>query len=563
MNRAIIGAFAGVMNLSSPGFTQSLRSALEVCSYSGLQQTELFTDESIQLGCHYMSLDSPAFYIADSVVVFGNAVFFNLGDLGIDEDGSPLKILAQLYQQKGSRFLDGVDGQFSFALWDRRRRRLLLARDAVGTKPLFFSRSTKGLAFANDTRVLCKLFPEIQPSSAALRQYLLFNYPFSPGSYYEGIETLPPGKVLILEENGLEVIDCYQHSSRTGPYSGILSDVLSEQMKTGDRIAFHLSGGIDSSLLCHTARHLQVNSFETITLFYDSSHEDVKYSQIVAEEVNSSHNEIAILPEEYTSRFHHLIQQLHSPIMAIGVPSFWFLAREASKRKIDTLVSGIGGDHPFIGWNRQPRTISPESQMIALFEACTNVSTDTWRRFALPEVCEPVLERLIDEFSDVFHKEMESSQAIEKFFAQHFLQEHLRMAEGTHTYWGVTVLNPFLDESLMEVGIDCVKTLQQAKDKKFLRDLLRGYGSKAADRSGKDQMAISLYEFRALFRDEMLREFALDHYRIPGLDYPAISNFALSTEPATKSDLRFLYVVFNVHLWLRSVDKPCPSLLAY
>ncbi|SDY10636.1 asparagine synthase-related protein [Thermoactinomyces sp. DSM 45892] len=558
MNKATIGAFAGMINLSSQGFTQSLRPALEVCSYSSLQKTELFTDEAIQLGCHYVGLDSPTFYIDNSVVIFGNAVLFNLGNLGIDGDGSPLEILAQLYQQKGSRFLNGVDGQFSFALWDRRRSRLILARDSVGAKPLFFSRSTKCLAFANDTRALCKLFPEIRPSSAALRQYLIFNYPFSPGSYYEGIETLPPGRVLILEENRLEAVD-YQHSSRTGSYSEVLSDVLSEQMKAGDHIAFHLSGGVDTSLLCHAAKHLQVDSLETITLFYDTSHEDVKYSQIVAEEVKSSHHEIAILPEEYTSRFYHLIQHLHSPIMAIGVPTFWFLAREASKQKIDTLVSGIGGDHPFIGWNRQPKMISPES----LFEVCANVSTDTWKRFALPKVCEPVLERLANEFSDIFHKEMKSDQAIEKFFAQHFLQEHLRMAEQTHTSWGITVLNPFLDESLMEIGIDCVKTLRQAKDKKFLRDLLRRYGSKAADRSGKDQMAISLYEFRALFRDEMLREFALDHYRIPGLDYQAISDFALSTEQATKSDLRFLYAVFNVHLWLKSIDKPCPSLLEY
>lgn len=567
MKRSAMGAFAGVMDLSSQGSTQQLRSALEACSYSIPQQTELFMDEPLQLGCHYVNLDSSAFYISDTVVIFGNVVFFNFGDLDIDRKRSSLETLAQLYEQKGNRFLYGLKGQFSFVLWDRQRRRLLLARDSIGTKPLFYSysRNKNRFAFSNDTRALCKLLSETRPSSSALRQYLIFNYPFSPRSYYEGIESLLPGHLLILDNNGLETTFCFQNSNSNSQesYCRVLSNVLSEQIKAGDRIAFHLSGGIDTSLLCHLAKHLQLKNFETITAFYDSLHEDVKYSRIVAEEVGGSHSEIAILPEEYCFRFYQLVQRLHAPVMAIGVPTFWFLAREASERKIDTLVSGIGGDHPFIGWNRQPRIITGESHILPLFEACTNVSIDTWRRFSLPEVRELVLELLISEFSYVFDKGVEHNIAIERFYEQNFLQEHLRMAEETHINWGVNVVSPFLDETLIELGINSVRTIKQAKNKKFLRDILHGYGSKAANRSGKDQMAISLYDFRHLFRDEMLREFALDHYCIPGLDYRAILEFALSNESATKSDLRFLYAVFNVHLWLRSIGKSSPSLLEY
>src|SRR5262249_39741298 len=123
-----------------------------------------------------------------------------------------------------------------------------------------------------------------------------------------------------------------------------------------------------------------------------------------------------------------LIWHLQSPIMAIGVPTFWAISRAAKALGIDALVSGIGGDHPFIGRARWPSDLPPSPR--ELFVACTNVHPDTLLSFATPGG--PVaraLARVEADFAAALPADRPAPERIERFFARHFLQEHMRMAE--------------------------------------------------------------------------------------------------------------------------------------
>jgi hypothetical protein len=150
---------------------------------------------------------------------------------------------------------------------------------------------------------------------------------------------------------------------------------------------------------------------------------------------------------------------------------------------------------------------------------------------------------------------------VERYFARTFVQEHMRMAEQTHAPWGVELRSPFLDEEMVARGIRLEEESPSPRGSKaLLRRLLRDFRSAAADRIGKEQMALSPSLFRETFRDELLREFQSEERRVGVLDYEGLTRLASSDAPISKGEARLLWVVYNLHLWFAATGAEPPPL---
>lgn len=576
MVKSVQGVIAGVVGPDALTYQDSLKTALEQCEYSIPMENALWASNDVVLGCRFASvsshLDACLFQSPSGHrVILGSGEVYNAPGLQnksttYDHNLSHalLPLFADLYDTDGLDFLHNVDGRYVVALWDADARRLCLARDSTGLKQLFTIRQNQHLFFASDSRVIRWLAHVSRPSVRSIFQYLVFNYPLNFRSYYEDLTSLPPG-ILHVESIGEPpksiTFSSSLHLENQQDYSEVLEAVVLCQIGSGEGIGYHLSGGIDTSLICHIAKkHLAV-PLDTFTAYYDSRHSDVHYSQMVAAEIGARLHYVPIQPSEFRTTLEYLIRRLDGPVMAIGVPTFWFTARAAANCGVQALISGIGADHPVVGWTQLEHL--PSLQEIGydtLYQACVNVSPTTLRHFVADSKTGEAIDQIFHDFVGLIDQDLAPTSGIERFYARHFLHEHLRMAEETHADWGIDIRYPFLQNSVLALGLDLAASRENSKDKGFLRSILRRFGSGAAERAIKEQMAISLTQFRTLMRDLLVAEFAVEHRRLPGLDYHRLTALAISSGPASQDELRLLWVLYNVHTWLAAIDQDAPEI---
>ena len=159
-----------------------------------------------------------------------------------------------------------------------------------------------------------------------------------------------------------------------------------------------------------------------------------------------------------------------------------------------------------------------------------------------------------------FENNLGGTDQIGEFYENGFLQEHLYMSCAAHKRWGVSLINPLLDEDFM---LGCERDLAKIRSlhEKFpLRIALLAFNSLVAMRVEKAQMALSLTEFRRIFRSHLESEFEDQSSRIPGINYDPIFRMLRSDEEAGKQELRVLWAMYNLHLWFRLCNVKPPNM---
>ena len=192
---------------------------------------------------------------------------------------SDCEVIIALYERHGERLLEHLRGMFAFVLWDARRRKLIVARDHLGQKPLYYARTAAGFAFASEIKALLACDPALrQMDLAALDQYLALRLIAPPLSMFEGIHKLPPGHLLVARRRRRAAIRRYWDLAYEPKLEGseeALTDELEEQVDEALRlhlvsdvpVGAFLSGGMDSSLLvAMLAAALGVKNLPTFTV---------------------------------------------------------------------------------------------------------------------------------------------------------------------------------------------------------------------------------------------------------------------------------------------------------
>lgn len=280
-------------------------------------------------------------------------------------------LLAGLRHWGVERCLGMLNGMFAFALWDRIERRLFLARDRMGEKPLYYGRNGDVFLFGSELKALSD-HPDWRGeiSRDVLALFLRHNYVPSPWSIYQGIYKLPPAHFVVIEEQGRIVHDpqCYWDlgeiaSSGVGDDSreaGILIDELDDLVRDAVKrrmvadvpLGAFLSGGYDSSLVVAAMQAQSRQPIRTFSIGFDEvGYNEAHHAKAVAAHLGTEHTELYVRPEEAMAVIPKLPTIYDEPFSdSSQIPTY--LVSQLARQHVTVSLSGDGGDELFSGYNR-------------------------------------------------------------------------------------------------------------------------------------------------------------------------------------------------------------------
>lgn len=277
---------------------------------------------------------------------------------------SDTEVIVHLYEQEGLGFVSKLRGMFALALWDTRKRRLVIARDRVGEKPLYFYKDLQRFIFASEVKSIleCDGIPR-RVNSKALHDYCALGYVPAPLTMFDGIEKLLPGHLLVVERGEISIKPYWDISfekTEDRPereWIELLRDKLLEcvqaQLVSDVPLGAFLSGGIDSSTIVaamaqNTGRQVNTYSigFENGDRFYD----ELPYARVMAKAYGTNHHEIIVRPD-VCQLLPRLIWHMDEPVADSAMITTYLVASLA-RQSVTVILSGVGGDELFGGYRR-------------------------------------------------------------------------------------------------------------------------------------------------------------------------------------------------------------------
>jgi asparagine synthase (glutamine-hydrolysing) len=276
---------------------------------------------------------------------------------------SDTEVIVHLYEDLGTDCVLKLRGMFAFALYDQRNRRLLLARDRLGKKPLHYALHNGQLLFASEMKAILAVAPELATvDSEALLQYFYFGYIPDPGTAFTAIRKLPPGHLLEFEKGEVRVRrywDLPQYGTHSPRSEEECLEELEHRLAEAVRIRLIadvplgalLSGGTDSSIVVALMARASAGSVKTFSIgFTDADFNEAKYARMVAERFGTDHHEL-ILEPDILDTVETLSRSLEEPFGDSSMLPTYFVSSLARKH-VTVALSGDGGDEAFAGYER-------------------------------------------------------------------------------------------------------------------------------------------------------------------------------------------------------------------
>lgn len=307
-----------------------------------------------------------------TVTVVFNGEIYNFGDLQPELKArghtlmtrSDTEVIVHLYEEMGAECVQRFRGMFSFALWDARKRQLLLARDRLGIKPLYYVQTARSLLFASEIKSLLQadgFSAELDPQG--LRRYLAYRHPYGHGTLFKGVRQLPPGHTLIATLDGITVRrywDVPQPETNRSAVSAdrflpLLEEAVKLRMISDVPLGAFLSGGIDSSAITALmARH--TDHIKTFSIgFVPGEENELSWARQVADHCSAQHHEFMLGSEDFFSLLRQLIWHHDEPLTFPASIPLYLLSRE-SKSVATVMLAGEGADEILAGYSSNIRT---------------------------------------------------------------------------------------------------------------------------------------------------------------------------------------------------------------
>lgn len=309
-----------------------------------------------------------------NVVVVCNGEIYNFRALRVQLEAaghrfathSDTEVVVHGYEEYGDAILDRLEGMFGLAIWDRRRRRLLIARDPLGIKPLYYHQTARHLAFASEAKALLRV-PGIEAriDPAALAQYLSVGYVSAPNAMFAGMRKLPPGHALVVEEGRVTLRRYWKlppgtdeartEQSWVDELRSELERSVREQMVSDVPIGAFLSGGLDSSgVVAFMARHTD-QPVRTYSIGFAGSsgaalYNELPHARTVAQAFGTSHREILVQPD-VAALLPQLLWHMDEPVADAAFITTYLVSKFA-REDVTVILSGVGGDELFGGYRR-------------------------------------------------------------------------------------------------------------------------------------------------------------------------------------------------------------------
>ncbi len=364
-------------NKSSQNHSEAvLHSMCERMKHRGPDSEGLWFGESVALGMRRLSIidlhtgEQPVYSEDKSIVVVMNGELYNFREVRTDlekrghnfETQTDTEILPHLYEEYGEAMLEHINGMFAFALWDKRKRKLVLARDRFGEKPLYYGMFDNKLIFASEPKVLLEN-PHVKAeiNTDALRQYLSFDYVPAPHSIYKGISKLPAAHLLILEKGEIKTRRFWNlsfHKNDNTPtikeasarLKELLADSVRMRLVSDVPLGILLSGGVDSSTVAAFAAQFSTEKVKTFSIgFEEDSFDESKFARQVATHLGTEHYEDKLSVEKAANLISEIGTWLDEPMSDGSLLPTLLLSRFVRKY-VTVALGGDGGDEIFAGY---------------------------------------------------------------------------------------------------------------------------------------------------------------------------------------------------------------------
>jgi asparagine synthase (glutamine-hydrolysing) len=272
------------------------------------------------------------------------------------------EVILALYEKHGDDCVRMLRGMFAFALWDARQRRLLVARDRIGKKPLYYARRPGWLAFASELKALRVAFGSDVPQldAASINRYLSFGCISGPGTVYRDVYQLPPGSTLVATASDRVEIRTYWSPDRTSEQArDVTIDEVEDKLIEAVRIrlrsdvpvATFLSGGIDSGLVTAMATRLNGPLAAFTVGFEDGQFDERPLARQVARRYGVDHHEITVRPD-VARLLPEIVRAYDQPYADASCVPAYCVAQAVSGAGYKVVLNGDGGDELFGGYRR-------------------------------------------------------------------------------------------------------------------------------------------------------------------------------------------------------------------
>jgi len=437
------------------------------------------------------------------------------------------EVILHLYEERGDEVVRALDGMFAFALWDAKTRRLLVARDRTGKKPLFYYDGPGLFAFASEVKALLA-HPDVPRTrdASALPLYLTYGYVPTPGTFYQGIRALPPAHFLVVTEKGIEgptpywrvrfedghVGDGQQAEERL---RGLLQEAVARRLVADVPVGAFLSGGLDSSSVVAFMAAQAAGRVRTFTIGFagGKEYDETAHARVVARHFATDHTEFVVEPKAL-ELIDRLVWHHDGPFGdSSAVPTY--LLSELTRTQVTVALNGDGGDEVFAGYLRLYGGVVSERIPTAAFRALGAALAllpepkdrkhplRFAKRFAdagrlplaerylrwngyftldLPQLLRPELQPLADRdrLLDSYRSELDGdgstlARLLQLNFRTYLLDDLLVKMDRMSMAHGLEARSPFLDTALVEFGASLPNRLRMrwGRGKQLLRRAMK------------------------------------------------------------------------------------------
>ena len=367
----------GIYNFGTqaPADRAALKRSTDAMVHRGPDDEGFFLDGALGLGNRRLSIidlpggHQPISNEDESIWITFNGEIYNYRELRSELEArghrfrtsSDTETIVHLYEEYGLGCLEYLRGMFAFALWDGRAKRLLVARDRLGIKPLFYRQEPGRLVFASELRALRELAGqplEIEPQS--VYDFFGFRYIPAPHTFYRGVEKLLPGHTLLADAHGVRTeaywdVPPEEDSSRSE--EDFAEDVV-ERLRESIRLRLiadvplgvFLSGGTDSSAVVAFMAELGARPLRTFSVgFEERGYSELPFARRVAQRFSTEHHELLVGPQDLAEELGRLVAFRDEPVAEPTDVALYRMSRLASE-SVKVVLAGEGGDELFAGY---------------------------------------------------------------------------------------------------------------------------------------------------------------------------------------------------------------------
>lgn len=366
---------AGVVSTHGEDLAERMRSMRDRLVHRGPDAGGEFVEPGVALGVRRLRVidlvtgDQPQSNEERTVWTVFNGEIYNFQELRIElvrrghrlRTNSDTETIVHLYEDEGEAFVEALEGMFALAVWDSTRRKLILARDRLGKKPLVYWASNGMLAFASEHHsLLAGLADRPGVDRAAIGLYLRLGYVPAPHDAFEGIRKLQPATVLTWQEGSLtqrrywlppqpgtlaiEEDEAAEHLRR------LIDRAVARRLVADVPVGAFLSGGVDSSVVVATMAKL-TSKVRTFTIgFDDPEFSELEHARRVAARFGTEHHELVVRPA-HTDAIPQLVRHYGEPYADSSAVPTYFLSK-LTREHVTVALNGDGGDELFGGYDR-------------------------------------------------------------------------------------------------------------------------------------------------------------------------------------------------------------------